>query len=242
MIFYFSGTGNSLYVARLLADELNDCIISIPDCINNGTFEFELKDSEKIGIVTPVYFYGLPSIVETFLDKLNLKKYSSFYLVVTFGSFTANTGPNAQKYFSGLGLNLDHIFSVKMPENYVPLLKVPSQDVCSALISDAQKSVHDIVKILDENPGKKSTQTAKDKIGENVYYSVFTSQINEALNSDNAVYYLKEGDIITVTVKNTNLTLSQSLKNFFYTISGNDTYTIAASSGGLILTTGTQVK
>ena len=97
-------------------------------------------------------------------------------------------------------------------------------------------------KILDENPGKKSTQTAKDKIGENVYYSVFTSQINEALNSDNAVYYLKEGDIITVTVKNTNLTLSQSLKNFFYTISGNDTYTIAASSGGLILTTGTQVK
>ena len=97
-------------------------------------------------------------------------------------------------------------------------------------------------KILDENPGKKSTQTAKDKIGENVYYSVFTSQISEALNSDNAVYNLKEGDIITVTVKNTNLTLSQSLKNFFYTISGNDTYTIVASSGGLVLTTGNQVK
>ena len=97
-------------------------------------------------------------------------------------------------------------------------------------------------KILDENPGKKSTQTAKDKIGENVYYSVFTSQISEALNSDNAVYNLKEGDIITVTVRNTNLTLSQSLKNFFYTISGNDTYTIAASSGGLVLTTGNQVK
>lgn len=96
-------------------------------------------------------------------------------------------------------------------------------------------------KILDENPGKKSTQTAKDKIGENVYYSVFTSQINEAL-SDSAVYNLKEGDIITVTVKNTNLTLSQSLKNFFYTISGNDTYTIAASSGGLVLTTGNQVN
>ncbi len=96
-------------------------------------------------------------------------------------------------------------------------------------------------KILDENPGKKTTQTAKDKIGENVYYSVFTSQINETL-SDSAVYNLKEGDIITVTVKNTNLTLSQSLKNFFYTISGNDTYTIAASSGGLVLTTGNQVK
>ena len=36
-------------------------------------------------------------------------------------------------------------------------------------------------KILDENPGKKSTQSVKDKIGENVYYSVFTTQIQEAL-------------------------------------------------------------
>ena len=36
-------------------------------------------------------------------------------------------------------------------------------------------------KIKDENPGKKTTQTAKSKIGENVYYSLYTSQ--ESLNS-----------------------------------------------------------
>lgn len=97
-------------------------------------------------------------------------------------------------------------------------------------------------KILDENPGKKSTQSAKDKIGENVYYSVFTTQIQEALEGENKVYNLKEGDIINVSVKNTNLTLSQPLKNFFYTVVGNDTYTIAASSSGLVLRNGdTQV-
>ncbi|OKZ74176.1 MAG: hypothetical protein BHW00_05505 [Clostridium sp. 26_22] len=97
-------------------------------------------------------------------------------------------------------------------------------------------------KILDENPGKKSTQSAKDKIGENVYYSVFTTQIQEALEGENKVYNLKEGDIVNVSVKNTNLTLSQSLKNFFYTVVGNDTYTIAASSSGLVLRNGdTQV-
>ena len=90
--------------------------------------------------------------------------------------------------------------------------------------------------------GKKSTQSAKDKIGENVYYSVFTTQIQEALEGENKVYNLKEGDIINVSVKNTNLTLSQSLKNFFYTVVGNDTYTIAASSSGLVLRNGdTQV-
>ena len=93
------------------------------------------------------------------------------------------------------------------------------------------------VKVKDENPGKKTTQTTKDKIGENVYYSVYTSQIEEVLENDET-YKLKEGDIVTVSVKNTNQTLSQQLKNFFYTVVGNDTYTIAASHGGIVTATG----
>lgn len=93
-------------------------------------------------------------------------------------------------------------------------------------------------KILDENPGKKSTQSVKDKIGENVYYSVFTTQIIEALESSNKIYNLKEGDIISVSVKNTNLTLAQQMKNFFYTVVGDDTYTLEASSSGLVLRSG----
>ena len=92
------------------------------------------------------------------------------------------------------------------------------------------------VKVLDENPGKKSTQATRDKIGENVYYSLYTSQIEEKLKS--GTYNLKEGDIVSVNVKNTNQTLSQQLKNFFYTGTGKDTYTIAASHGGIVTATG----
>ena len=92
------------------------------------------------------------------------------------------------------------------------------------------------VKVLDENPGKKSTQATRDKIGENVYYSLYTSQIEEKLKS--GTYNLKEGDIVSVNVKNTNQTLSQQLKNFFYTVTGKDTYTIAASHGGIVTATG----
>ena len=93
------------------------------------------------------------------------------------------------------------------------------------------------VQVLDENPGKKTTQSPKDKIGENVYYSVYTSQIEDILNS-NKNYNLKEGDLFSVNVKNTNQTLAQQLKNFFYTVVGNDTYTIAASHGGMVTATG----
>lgn len=93
------------------------------------------------------------------------------------------------------------------------------------------------VKILDENPGKKTSQVESKKIGENVYYSEYTAQIMDKLNST-GLYSLKEGDIVSVSVKNTNTTLSQQLKNFFYTVIGNDTYTVAAEAGGVVTATG----
>ena len=77
-----------------------------------------------------------------------------------------------------------------------------------------------------------------DKIGENVYYSVYTSQIEEAINSKNAAYFCKEGDIVSASVKNTNQTISQQLKNFFYTVTGNDSYTIAAEHAGVVTANG----
>lgn len=94
------------------------------------------------------------------------------------------------------------------------------------------------VRILDENPGKKATQVETTKIGENVYYSVYTSQIVDDYIDKDKTYKLKEGDIVSVSVKNTNQTLSQQLKNFFYTVVGKDTYTIAASHGGIVTATG----
>ncbi len=94
------------------------------------------------------------------------------------------------------------------------------------------------VKVLDENPGKKTTQASSTKIGENVYYSMYTSQILETLNQGNAVLALKEGDMFSTSVRNTNTTLSQQLKNFFYTVAGNDTYTIAAEHGGYVTANG----
>lgn len=94
------------------------------------------------------------------------------------------------------------------------------------------------LQVLDENPGVKTTQAEMTKIGENLYYSFYTSQVEEML-STNATIKLKEGDRIAVTAKNTNQTISQILKNFFYQIAGNDTYQIAAQHAGIVTANGT---
>ena len=95
-----------------------------------------------------------------------------------------------------------------------------------------------VVQVKDKNLGKKASQAQADKIGENVYYSVYTSQIQDEMDANNGVYYCKEGDIISVSVKNTNQTISQQLKNFFYSVTGNDAYTIAAEHSGIVTANG----
>ena len=49
---------------------------------------------------------------------------------------------------------------------------------------------------------------------------------------------MKEGDIFSVSVKNTNKTLSQTIRSVFYSISGNDTYSIAAQQAGVVTANG----
>ena len=93
------------------------------------------------------------------------------------------------------------------------------------------------VKVLDENVGIKSAWTEGTVIGENVYYSIYTSQIVESLEK-NGVYAMKEGDILSASVKNTNKTMSQTIRGVFYSIAGSDVYSIAAQHSGVCTANG----
>lgn len=89
------------------------------------------------------------------------------------------------------------------------------------------------IKALDENQRKKASQTAKDKIGENSYYSYYTSQIEEQLNNNRSIT-LVSGSIVSVKVINTNPTMAQQMKNFMYKVVGNDTALIVSSKAGMV--------
>lgn len=89
------------------------------------------------------------------------------------------------------------------------------------------------IKTIDENQRKKASQTAKDKIGENSYYSEYTSQIEEKLEADGYIS-LKTGSIISAEVFNSNPTMAQQMKNFMYKIVGNDTALLVSSKAGMV--------
>ena len=93
MIIYFSGTGNSKFVAEYLADKLEDSILSLNKVIKNG--EKLVCTSEKpYIIVAPIYAWRFPGLVEEHLEKAALNGSKTVYCIATMGE---NSG-NADRY------------------------------------------------------------------------------------------------------------------------------------------------
>lgn len=84
------------------------------------------------------------------------------------------------------------------------------------------------VQHIDQNP---QALKGANVIGENNYYSEFTSEIVKKVGEGN--YLLKQGDYVIVKVANTNVTTATKLKNFFYSLTGRDTIAIEVSSAVL---------
>ena len=95
---------------------------------------------------------------------------------------------------------------------------------------------------LDENPGKKSSITSPDLVGENVRYSIYTSDVLNAMypptSTESKNYPLNKGDNVIITVKNTNTTIAQILRSAFYKVTGKGTYQVAASASSMVVNSG----
>ncbi len=109
-IFYFSGTGNSLAVTRSIANELNGTeIVSIPKVIDGHTN----TDAARIGLVFPVYAWGMPRIVAEFVKKLRLQPDQYVFAVATCGGTPGATLIHLQKILRKRGADLDAGFVVR---------------------------------------------------------------------------------------------------------------------------------
>ena len=92
--------------------------------------------------------------------------------------------------------------------------------------------------VRDENEAKKVAQAVAAKIGEDETFTQFTSQILDDLAGKDGKVIFKEGDMFSTVVKQTNVGLAQQLKNFLYSVTGNDTYATAAEYAGICTTDG----
>ena len=100
MIFYFSATGNSKYAAERIASAAGDRTVFLRDAVRGRSYRYDVSREERIGFVFPVYFWGLPSILRFFVEKLELTGYRDQYIyaVMTCGGSTGGAGAAADHF------------------------------------------------------------------------------------------------------------------------------------------------
>ncbi len=115
VILYFTGTGNSLYIARQLADE-NTELLSIPQLMKSGKFDIE---ADEIGIVYPIYGHMPPNMVRRFIGQANLKADYKF-AVLTYGNRKCNAAEIWDEVSKKAGKPFDYIATIIMVDNWLP--------------------------------------------------------------------------------------------------------------------------
>ena len=113
-----------------------------------------------------------------------------------------------------------------------------SQQVVKAKTQEFVDNIRSTGKITSDKydsfvKAKKTTTAASTKVGENNYISEYNDQIQSTL-AQSGVYRLKQGDMVSVSVKNTNKTISQVLKNFMYKVTGKGNASITAQHSGIV--------
>ncbi|MGH4037813.1 MAG: EFR1 family ferrodoxin [Sphaerochaeta sp.] len=179
MIFYFSATGNSKYVASRISKATGDEIIAIDHCLKENNLSFKAADNENIGIIVPSYSSELPIIVDEFLEKVHLTRDGSGYnfAVVTFGMNAGATDFCLKKAMNKKALSLDGIFSVRFPDTYSPIFDVSDKKMVKKRLDEAEPVIDDIInKIKSTSKGNFITKNAPHGISSLIHKFMYENK------------------------------------------------------------------
>lgn len=125
IIYYFSATGNSLYVARELRDAIDNVVLrSIPADLRDERFE---ADAERVGFVFPLHYFGLPMVVEEFLRRVDVSKAQYIFAVATCGvPFNGTPFTAMNELLAEQGKEVGAAWFVRLVSNYIPMRDIPA--------------------------------------------------------------------------------------------------------------------
>lgn len=150
LVFYFTGTGNCLYVARKFAENP----LSIPQIIRQEKLEFE---ADEIGVVYPIYGHLAPQMVQEFIRKAKLKA-PYLFSILTYGNRKCSATELWNNLATENGTCFDYITTLKMVDNFLPSfdmneqVKIDKQEdkQIAEIMQDIQARKHWIQPVTEE--------------------------------------------------------------------------------------------
>ena len=136
MILYFSGTGNSKYVAKRIADALGDALVNLNDRIKASDTS-SVETGERVIIVTPTYAWRIPRVVRDWLLKTELRGAKQAWFVMTCGSEIGNADKYNRELCAEKAISCMGTAQIVMPENYIAMFNAPDVEKAKKIVAAA---------------------------------------------------------------------------------------------------------
>lgn len=119
LVFYFTATGNSLFIAK----QFSDAPLSIPQELKKGT---QVYEADEIGFVFPDFTAAAPKIVQEFVQK-NTFNAPYIFSIITYGNFCANVAEWWSQFSGKYGITHNYSNTILMVDNYLPVFDMNEQ-------------------------------------------------------------------------------------------------------------------
>lgn len=175
MIFYFSGTGNSLYVAKRIQERIGYDLIDISEAMKRSQFKYVVDENESVGFVFPAYYYGSPTIVVDFIRQLELEHsdQTHIFTVMTCGANCGGADRSLRRLLEENGLHLSAFYEIQMVDNFVfgyDLMNKSDQDDALKI---AEGKLKGIVKSISVKGTSDSPSTVLERMLSGVTYPFY---------------------------------------------------------------------
>ena len=148
MILYFSSTGNCKYAAERIAERTADRAVPLSACCKRGDLSIHPGKGENLGFVLPTYFGVLPSVVEDYLKRADIRIDSSnyIYLVNTYGFHYGNvTAEIARLLREKAGREQDADYLLQSVDNWVPAFDLTDRGYVASALKKADELLEGIL-------------------------------------------------------------------------------------------------
>lgn len=170
MIFYFTGTGNSLFAAKRLAAD-GERVISMVEAMREREFHYTLAENEPLGFVFPVYFYTVSDPVLNFIRSLTVENASYVYAVIPCGASIGPAGALLKQELAQRGLDLQRVDPLIVPDGALIFYDIDTPEKLSQTLADAEKKLAEIQSaVAQRQPNRIAGSAAAAKAGLAAYH------------------------------------------------------------------------
>lgn len=146
-VIFFSGTGNSRYVAEKIAAGLDCALVDLGKKIKNSDYS-PLKTGKNVVAVVPIYFFRLPDIVRDYLQKIRLCDAENIWYVMTYGGQFGNCDKYNRNLSEAMSLNHMGTCGVEMPCNHITMMDTPDAEQIQLKLKDADDAARSLIDLL----------------------------------------------------------------------------------------------